>query len=122
MTTMNPPRAHQRVSDWPDVIRMHVWLVQEEDNWQALAADFDIVGQGSTQGLTLENMQELVIDYLEACFEDGMTFEQIMRPIPRQERLRLEVGRLLNPLHRLLHRWVRRDGMIFPSPERAAHC
>ena len=120
---MNPATADpQGQTDWPEAIRISIWLVHEHDHWQALAADFDIVGQGQTEGLALQNLQELVIDYLSACAEDGMTFAEIQRPIPLKERARLEGGRLLNPLRRLHHRLVTREGLIFPSPRSAAHC
>lgn len=117
--TKQPPAS---VSKWPDVIRVSIWLVRERDGWQALAADFDIVGQGVSEGLALRNLQELVIAYLDSCIEDGMSFEQALSPIPLKERLRLEVGRLLTPLHRLRHRWVSRDGLIFPLANGHAHC
>ena len=107
---------------WPDVIRVSVWLVRERDSWQALAAEFDIVGQGASEGLALRNLQELVISYLDSCIEDGMTFEEARSPIPIGERLRLELGRLLMPLYRLRHRWVSRDGLIFPLADGHARC
>jgi hypothetical protein len=124
MGALTKPAAVEpnRADDWPEVIRVPIWLVREADNWQALAANFDIVGQGATEGLALENLQELVSDYLSSCAEDGMSFADAQRPIPLKERLRLELGRLLTPLRRLRHRWVSREGLIFPSPERTAHC
>jgi hypothetical protein len=122
-TAMNPPTADpKQANDWPEVIRLPIWLVREENNWQALAANFDVVGQGQTEALALQNLQELVIDYLDSCAEDGMTWAEVQRPIPREERLRLEFGRLLTPLRRLRHRLVTREGLIFPAPGRTAHC
>ena len=120
---MNPATSDPKgPSDWPEAIRISIWLVREQDNWQALAANFDIVGQGQTEGLALQNLQELVIDYLTSCAEDGMSFAEVQRPIPLGEKLRLEAGRLMNPLRRLRHRLVTREGLIFPSPRSAAHC
>jgi hypothetical protein len=112
----------ESAQSWPDVIRVSVWLVREQDGWQALASEFDIVGQGASEGLALRNLQELVISYLDSCIEDGMSFEEARSPIPLKERLRLELGRLLTPLHHLLHRWVSRDGLIFPLADGQAHC
>lgn len=120
---MNPATAEPKpADDWPEVIRVPIWLVREQGNWQALAANFDIVGQGQTEGLALQNLQELVVDYLSACAEDGMSFAEVQRPIPLAERLRLELGRLMTPLRRLRHRFVTREGLIFPNPDRVAHC
>lgn len=121
--TMNPAIAEdkQRADDWPEVIRVSIWLVREQDNWQALAANFDIVGQGQTEGLALQNLQDMVVDYLAACWEDGMSFAEVQRPIPFRERLRLELVRLLAPLRRIHHRLVTREGLIFPAPDGAAH-
>jgi len=117
--TKQPPAS---AISWPDVIRVSVWLVREQNGWQALAAEFDIVGQGASEGLALRNLQELVIEYLDSCIEDGMSFEEACSPIPTRERLRLELGRLLTPLRRLRHRWVSRDGLIFPLADGHAHC
>lgn len=117
--TKQPPAAAE---SWPDVIRVSVWLVREQDSWQALAAEFDIVGQGASEGLALRNLQELVVAYLDSCIGDGMSFEEARSPIPARERFRLELGRLLTPLHRLRHRWVSRDGLIFPLADGHAHC
>jgi len=117
--TKQPPESAE---SWPDVIRVSVWLVREQGRWQALAAEFDIVGQGASEGLALRNLQELVVAYLDSCIEDGMSFEEARSPIPARERFRLELGRLLTPLHRLRHRWVSRDGLIFPLADGHAHC
>ena len=122
MTNQATEQSPESAPKWPDVIRVSIWLVRERDGWQALAADFDIVGQGSSEGLALRNLQELVIAYLDSCIEDGMSFEEARSPIPAKERLRLELGRLLTPLHRLRHRWVSRDGLIFPLADGHAHC
>ena len=121
--TMKPATVDpRRADDWPEVIRVPIWLVHEVDSWQALAANFDIVGQGQTEGLALQNHQELLIYYLSACAEDGMSFAEVQRPIPSRERLRLEFNRLMTPLRRLQHRLVTREGLIFPSPDGAARC
>lgn len=117
--TKQPPA---NAESWPDVVRVSVWLVREQNSWQALAAEFDIVGQGASEGLALRNLQELVVSYLDSCIEDGMTFKEARSPIPARERLRLELGRLLMPLYRLRHRWVSRDGLIFPLADGHAHC
>src|ERR1044072_48591 len=122
MTDQAAKQSPDSAPNWPDVIRISIWLVREPDGWQALAADFDIVGQGASEGLALRNLQELVIAYLDSCIEDGMSFEEARSPIPVNERLRLEFGRLLTPLHRLRHRWVTRDGLIFPLVDGHAHC
>lgn len=117
--TKQPPA---NAESWPDVIRISVWLVREKGSWQALAAEFDIVGQGASEGLALRNLQELVVSYLDSCIEDGMIFEEARSPIPARERLRLELGRLLTPLRRLHHRLVTRDGLIFPLADGRVHC
>lgn len=122
MTDLATKQPSERAPKWPDVIRVSVWLVREQDGWQALAADFDIVGQGASEGLALRNLQEQVVAYIDSCIEDGMSFGEARTPIPAKERLRLELGRLLTPLHRLRHRWVSRDGLIFPLADGHAHC
>lgn len=105
------------------MIRVSIWLVQDGENWQALAEEFDIAGQGSSQGLALKNLQELAIAYLDSCIDDGMSFEEALRPIPAKERLRLQIGRLMMPIRRLRHRWISREGLIFPiQADGHAHC
>ena len=126
MPAMTKPAAEQpvkRAPEWPDVIRVSIWLVQDGENWQSLAAEFDIAGQGASQGLALRNLQELVIEYLESCIEDGMSFEEALRPIPMKERLRLQIGRLMTPIRRLRHKWITRDRLIFPMrADGHVHC
>jgi hypothetical protein len=126
MPAMTKPAAEQpakNAPEWPDVIRVSIWLVQDGETWQSLAAEFDIAGQGASRGLALKNLQELVIEYLESCIEDGMSFEETLRPIPRRERLRLQAGRLMTPIRRLRHKWVTRDGLIFPiQADGHVHC
>lgn len=122
MTDQAPTQSPTSAPEWPEVIRVPIWLVRERESWQALAANFDIVGQGASEVLALQNLQELVVDYLNSCIEDGMSFEEALSPIPAKERWRLEFGRLLTPLRRLRHRWVTRDGLIFPLADGHAHC
>lgn len=122
MTNRAAAQPEKAASGWPDVIRVSIWLVQDGETWQSLAAEFDITGQGSSQGLALKNLQELVIDYLESCIEDGMSFEEALRPIPTRERLRLQLGRLMAPLRRLRHKWITRDGLIFPMSADGRAC
>lgn len=114
----------QKPADWPDVFRVAIWLVQEDDEqWQALAGDFDVVGQGASKDLALRNVQELLTEYLLSCAEDGMSFKETRRPIPAKEQARLQFQRLLTPLHRLRHHWVRRDRLIFSVPnDDLIHC
>jgi hypothetical protein len=115
--------TEKAASEWPDVIRVSIWLVQDGETWQSLAAEFDIAEQGASQGLALKNLQELVIEYLESCIEDGMSFEEALRPIPMRERLRLQAGRLMTPIRRLRHKWITRDRLIFPiQADGHVHC
>lgn len=123
MADSGSQQHRQAASEWPREIRIMIWLVQDGDHWQALAADFDVVGQGRSQALALRNLQEHVIEYLDSCIDEGMTYEQALRPIPLREKVRLESGRLMAPIRRMRHKWTTRDDLDFSlGPDGHVHC
>jgi predicted RNase H-like HicB family nuclease len=84
--------AAQSRADWPDSIKISIWLVYEDDQWSALASEFDVVGMGATQEAALENLRETLSAYLQSFASEGAPFEAARRPIPLRERFRLRLS------------------------------
>jgi predicted RNase H-like HicB family nuclease len=76
-------------SNWPNPIKLSIWLVCEDDQWSALASEFDVVGMGGTKEAAMENLMEMVAAYLASYMQEGVPFEEARRPIPFRERVRL---------------------------------
>lgn len=74
----------------PDEFELHIAVKREDDQWFALLLEFDITGAGTTRADAVRQSFELLTPYLQAHFEDGSTFDDALRPIPR--RLRLQIG------------------------------
>jgi hypothetical protein len=81
-----------RFQAWlPDEFEMRVAVKRENDQWFALHLEFDITGAGDSIADAVEQSFELLVTYLCAYFEEGASFEEALRPIPRALRVRIGV-------------------------------
>ncbi len=89
-------------ADWPERIKVSIWLVRENDQWSALASEFDVVGMGATEKEALDNLDETLGTYLSSYIAEGASYKEARRPIPWRERARLRFYELLTTAkHRL---------------------
>jgi predicted RNase H-like HicB family nuclease len=89
-------------TNWPERIKISIWLVYENDQWSALASEFDVVGVGATEEAALENLDETLGAYLASYIAEGAPYKAALRPIPWRERARLKFYELLTSAkHRL---------------------
>jgi len=79
---------------WQYPIRVTTWLIPEDDQWIALAEEFDVAGCGPTQEAAMRNMDELLIDYFGLVAEEGKSPADARRRISLARRAKLELGRL----------------------------
>ncbi len=77
------------------VYDVRVFVGPEGGRWSAVAIDFTIVGEGSTQDEALHRLCGALASYLNSCARDGLEFEEMRRPISRQWYLRLRLEALL---------------------------
>ena len=83
--------------DWPTDIKLKTWIKhQGEGEYGALVEQFFIAGQGDSPESALANAQELTISYLNTFVEDGSSFQDAIRPIPRSLRWKLEAENLIS--------------------------
>jgi hypothetical protein len=86
----------------PDYVLRGFYLL-EDHGWTAIAVDFDIAGSGATPHEAIADAEEGLIHYLWMCKEDGLSFEEAIRPAPAdvQDRfnqaLQAELDNRLNP-------------------------
>ena len=106
----------------PDQIKVSIWLVCENDQWSALASEFDVIGMGQTQEAAIENLSETLNAYLDSFQAEGATLDDARRPIPMREELRLRLLQSLGKIRAFRHRWVRRSEVDFPMANHLAHC
>lgn len=108
--------AAERRQDWPDVFAVRVWLLPEDDNWVAVAPDFDVVSQGRDEALALRSLEGMLVEYLQDCCNDGLSFTAARRPIPLAERLRFYLSWTLSrPGKWLKRRRPAREGLFLPA-------
>jgi hypothetical protein len=102
------PRVESRLSeDWiqHDVV-LRIWARQNaaSSEWETLIPEYSIAGMGDSFDAAIENVLELLEDYLWLCQREGKSFEQCARPMPIREMARLvgeyAVGRLIGELGR----------------------
>lgn len=98
MEPLTPTVAEAKEGDWPERMKISIWLVPEDDHWVALAADFNVAGMGRTDRAALDNLSENLGAYLESFREEGASFADACRPIPRREELRLRGRQLISGL------------------------
>ncbi len=56
----------------------------EDDQWEALSPEYSIAGKGASAEDALENVFELVEDYLLLCHAEGKMFDDCFRGISRK--------------------------------------
>ena len=113
------------VEAWlPDDFDYRVATKRENDEWFALAVDFDVTGKGATRAAALRQMAELVAIYLAAYVVDGASFQVAVCQCAARMRLRLQLesalGRVLGHLYGRLP-LSREDNYILPASEVAVH-
>jgi hypothetical protein len=69
----------------------HVVLKREHGQWFALLLEFDVTGCGDTRAAAVQDSFALLGAYLHAYFEDGSSFADAVRPVPRRLRARIAV-------------------------------
>ena len=82
----------QELSAWVDEnFEVRVAVKYEHGQWYALLLEFDITGCGATKGAAVRNSLDLLGSYLQAYFEDGASFADAIRRVPRPLRARIAV-------------------------------
>ena len=78
-------------------IPISVWTGREDDGqWYALAFDFDIAAMGTTEEAALEELEELVVDYLAIGIREGRSLAELKRQVPKVEIAKLYLKELLS--------------------------
>jgi len=124
--------------DWPDLFSSPAFVVPEAGRWTAVATKFSLVGVGDTPGEAWQQMDELGRDYFEACRDEGLSWSEVLRPMPIAARAKLWTWRVLLavvfvPLAPLLllpalrerarrHRRFERDFVAAQLNGQHAHC
>jgi hypothetical protein len=86
----------QEFSAWLDEdFEVHVAVKYEHGQWYALLLEFDITGCGATRGAAVQDSFELLGSYLQAYFEDGASFADAIRRVPRRLRARIAVESMI---------------------------
>jgi len=80
---------------WPERVEISIWMVPEDDHWVALAAEFNVAGMGRTEQNAIDNLSDNLKAYLASFREEGASFTDARRPIPRREEMRLQGRRIL---------------------------
>jgi len=97
MTTLvETDQATARFAAWlPDDLGLHIAVKREDEQWFALLLEFDITGCGATPGDAVAQSFELLMPYLQAYFEEGVDFEDALRPVPRALRSRIVIESMI---------------------------
>lgn len=66
----------------PDYVFRGIYL-PEAHGWTAIAVDFDIAGSGASPNEAIADAEQGLIHYLWLCREDGLSFEDAIRPAPQ---------------------------------------
>jgi predicted RNase H-like HicB family nuclease len=93
----------------PSTIETRIWLGRQDGYFFALSDDFDIASQGETDHEALQQLVEMVCDYLESCARDGRTYAESLRRVPLERRAKLHLRVLIT---KALRRQVRADGQL----------
>ncbi len=95
----------------------HVVLKREHGQWYALLLEFDITGCGSTRAAAVQDSFALLGTYLHDYFEEGASFADAIRPVPRRLRARLAVESILGrPLRSLAPRLALANESTYALP------
>jgi hypothetical protein len=78
-------------------IPISVWTGREDDGqWFALALDFDIASMGASEDAALEELEELVVDYLQLGIREGRSLDELRRGVPKLEVAKLYLKELFS--------------------------
>lgn len=83
------PPVPETSSDWPERIDVLAFVQREGDHWSALSLEYDVAGMGDSDQAAIDNMLELLADYLNLCRDEGARFADAMRPVPAHVQARL---------------------------------
>lgn len=72
----------------PDGFRLTLWAVPEQKRWTAIALEFDIAADGDSPDDAFQHLMELVEDYISVQASEGLSFDEMLRPVPLRVRLR----------------------------------
>jgi predicted RNase H-like HicB family nuclease len=117
----NIEAGSQPAPDWPDHIKVSIWVVKEAGHWSALASEFNVVGMGNHHDEALENLRENLSAYLVSYAEEGAPFSKAQRRIPVRESLRLWALALLTFLARKLTPHKQRHQFEYTGPRAVEH-
>jgi len=78
-------------ADWPEAVKLRLWVVEEDGSFQALCENFTIVGMGETPQAAIRNVVEMLDDYIRCHLADGASWADVHRPAPLRMRLKLWV-------------------------------
>jgi hypothetical protein len=107
--------AAERRLEWPSVFKVRVWLLPEDDNWVAVAPDFDVVTQGRDEALALKSLEGMLLEYLDCCADEGLSYADARRPVPLSEKLRFYLSWLVSrPKNWFSHQGPAREGLFVP--------
>ena len=83
--------------EWPEEIRLKVWIKHEDDGlYGAMVEQFCIAGQGGTPDEALADARDLTISYLNSFVEEGASYADAYRPIPRSLRWKFHAENLFS--------------------------
>jgi hypothetical protein len=94
MDPLTPQAAKANTEQWPERLKISIWMVPEDDHWVALSADFNVAGMARTDHAALHNLLDNLHVYLASFRGEDRPFADAYRPIARRETLRLR-GRQL---------------------------
>lgn len=95
MDALTPQAAKANTDEWPERVKISIWMVPEDDHWVALSADFNVVGMGRTDHAAFHNLSDNLHAYFSSFREEGRPFADACRPIARREELRLRGRQLI---------------------------
>lgn len=95
-----PMRIPDGFADWLGDCAFMIAVERRDGKWYALIMDFDITNVGATQREAIQSAVESMTEYLIAYFEDGVSYEATLRPVPRRMRTRIRAEAAIGHLVR----------------------
>ena len=73
--TVDAPAGDEHYAHAPPLpsLLVRAFTGYQDGWWHAIALDYTIIGRGTSRDAAVENMIELLGDYLELCLRDGVT-------------------------------------------------
>lgn len=79
-TSLSPSHLEKIPADF----FIHGLCVKEDHGWTAILLDFDVAGAGTSPHEAVRDALARLDDYLELCFDEGLEFEEAIRPAPER--------------------------------------